>query len=208
MLNSKCTHTIIGINIFLLIICTFLGCKKNANNSVSSTFPKDGLAYIQFNTGKYFIYKDSATLKTDSVVVTESLLQPTSTTIGNALYNEQQYSLILSKIDSSGKADEWLSGIAYSGPGELNDIALVRNDSLNASGYCFRYPPCNCGNEINIPSMIVEGKTYTDVVVTANDSSTYAPSAYYYWAAGTGLIKRSEMDNSGITKTYTLLRSN
>lgn len=206
MQNSKCTYT--RILTFLLIICTFFGCKKNANNRVTSALPKDGLAYIQFSTGKYFIYKDSATLKSDSVFVTESVLQPISTTIIGVLYNEEQYSLILSKIDSAGKAIEWLSGTANSGPGDSKHIYMIRDDSLNASGYCFRYPPCNCGNEINIPSMMVEGKTYTDVVVTANDSSSYAPSAYYYWAKGIGLIKRSEMDNSGITKTYTLLRSN
>jgi hypothetical protein len=207
MQNFKCIRAVIRIIFFLLLICT-LGCKKNTNNTANSTFPKDGLAYIQFNPGKYFIYKDSATLESDSVIVTESSLQPTSTTVASVLYNEQQFSLILSKIDSSGKATEWLSGIANSGPGDSKHIYMIRNDSLNASGYCFRYPPCNCGNEINIPSMVVDGKTYTNIVVTANDSSSNAPAAYYYWVPGVGLIKRSEMNNLGTTKTNILIRSN
>ncbi len=61
-------------------------------------FPKDGLAYIQFKTGKYFIYKDSATLKTDSVIVTTSLLDTVNGTvysfIGSFPYVGEEYTLI------------------------------------------------------------------------------------------------------------------
>lgn len=152
------------------------------------------------NIGKYFIYKDSATLKLDSVLVTESLLEPYSTTIGRTPYNEERYTLILSKINSSGKITEWLTGIAYSGVVDSKDIYMTRD--ITEGGYFFRYPPCNCGNERNIPAMVVEGKTYTDVILTS-DGTSYS----YYWAKGVGLIKRSETNISGM-KTYTLLRSN
>lgn len=209
MFNSKCNYTTITINLLLLITCCILGCKKNP--PATYKFPKDGLAYIQLTTGKYFIYKDSATLKTDSVVVTTSLLQTVNGTassfIGSYQYVGEEYFLILSKVDS-GRITEWLNGKAEALSGVGVHIYLIPQGP-NASGYFFRYPPCNCLGEVNIPVMIVEGKTYSNVVLTTYgpQNSIYLPYYSYYWAKGVGLIKRSETDTTG-TKTYTLLRNN
>jgi hypothetical protein len=221
MQHFKSVYPIIRINIFLLIACIFFsGCKKfNKLYGISNytyTFSSNGLAYIQLSTDKYFIYKDSATLTTDSVVVTQSLLDTVSgtqsTIFGPEKYTAQEYTLILTKIDSSGTA-VWLSGKASS----LDDLAeYVFLDRLPTSigGYLFRYPPsggvyqepCNCVIETNIPAITVEGNTYTDVVLTADEYSASKKSSYY-WAKEVGLIKRSEVNGTD-TKTYTLLRHN
>jgi hypothetical protein len=200
MQHFKSVYPIITINLFLLIACIFSGCKKNGFAPPNYTFSKDGLAYIQLAVGKYFIYKDSATLKTDSVVVTESLLETVSET-GQAPggfgypYTVQRYSLILSKIDSSGTT-VWLTGNASSELSLGDNVFLLPSD-IYTSGYLFRYPP-----DSPISSMTVEGKIYTDVILMANAKSSY------YWAKGVGLIQKSSVDNAGVRKTYTLLRNN
>jgi hypothetical protein len=63
------------------------------------TLSPSGLAYIQLRQGEYFIYKDSTTAKTDSVVVTQSMLQQNNST-GLFGVIQNLYSLTLSKIDS------------------------------------------------------------------------------------------------------------
>jgi hypothetical protein len=194
-------YSILKVSILLLIIFTcFSNCSKNSSPK-NYTLSKDGLAFIQLPLGKYFIYKDSATLQSDSVVVTESLSQTISGTSPYP-YSADDYTLILSKIDSMGNITTWLSGEANAGVSDVN--VYMERLAPNNSGYLFRYPPCNCGTESSISSMVVEGKTYTDVVLTLD--TQYDPYSYY-WAKGVGLIKCTEMIDS-VTKTYTLLRSN
>ena len=171
---------------------------------------KKRLAYVQLTSGKYFIYKDSATLTTDSVVVTTSLIETVSGTgtsyFGSYLYNSENYSLVLSKI-LPAPTRIWLTGKADALFSPNNSI-YMRPKEVNHDGYYFRYPPCNCGDEKYIPSMIVEGKTYNDVILTSGFIQNSIPQYFsYYWSKGVGLIKRSE-NNNGISKTYTLLRNN
>ena len=200
MQHFKSVYTIITINVFLLIAGIFSGCKKNTNLTENFTFSKEGLSYIQFNPGKYFIYKDSTTLTTDSVVVTESLLDTVSGTENGFFgvtdhYTAQEYTLMLSKIGSSNTV--WLSGKASSLDEYTGNVYLIPAYIIYTSGYLFRYPP-----DSTISTIMVEGKAYKDVILMANAQSTY------YWAKGVGLIKSSKVDIEGIRKTYTLLRNN
>ncbi len=101
-----------------------------------------------------------------------------------------------------GNITTWLSGEANAVLSDVN-IYMLRQVPNN-DGHLFRYPPLGDSLELSIPSMVVEGKTYTDVILTSY--SQY--DAYsYYWAKGVGLIKCTELINS-VTKTYTLLRNN
>ena len=203
--KSRIKKTIFGRNFFLgiIILLVSIGCKKsNRHYSVFNnfTFSKEALDYIKFNPGKYFIYKDSATLTTDSVIVTKSLIESVSGTtpvfFGTTFYyTEEVYTLILSKIGSSNTT-AWLSGKADSFGG--GSIYMTPLD--NSGGYLFRDPP-----DSTITTIVVEGKTYTDVILTY---STFQIIYSYYWAKGVGLIKSSKVDSAGIRKTYTLLRNN
>src|SRR5436305_11433741 len=63
---------------FTLFFLFALNCKKSSDNKskiIQQKLDEEGLQYIQLDTGKYFIYKDSATAILDSVVVTQSSLE-------------------------------------------------------------------------------------------------------------------------------------
>ena len=65
-----------------------------------------------------------------------------------------------------------------------------------------------------MPSMTIEGKTYTNVISGGIDN-TYmdinAPNYFkrtFYWAKGVGIVKRVIITTGGAIKTHTLLRHN
>ena len=189
-----------GVIILLLFNACF-GCKKNPIPPLSNPLSTDALAYIKFDVGKYFIYRDSVTNQIDSVVVTQSELQPDNFVSNGITYNNQQYSLIW--MEYSPYLKEWLSGTA---PGNLNGrVQLIANDDPNH--YLFQ------DVTTIIPTMVVEGKTYNNVLLTTSSYGSNGVSAGFtttsanYWVKGVGLIKRSETNNA-VTKTWTLLRSN
>ena len=197
-------HPVLKFGILLLMIYPFTGCKKTEVKPVLNLFPAEGLAYIQATQGKYFIYKDSVANKTDSVVCTESLLETYNGTYSdiNVNYTAQRYTLILSKI-SAGTTSVWLSAVTgISGPG----FQLVSSGGTGSGHTIF------WDYDTIIPTMVVEGKTYTNVSLstiplTSPGNPVSNISSWYYWAKGIGLIKSVEI-NGSVTSTYTLLRSN
>ena len=110
-------HSILKLSILLLIIFTgFSNCSKSSGPIPNYTLSKERLAYIQLTLEKYFIYKASATLQSDSVVVTESSLKSVRNSIGLSTYTAytaDDYTLVLSKIDSLGNITTWLAGEAF-----------------------------------------------------------------------------------------------
>ena len=179
----------------MLMLCSFAGCsKKKSQPQLSYPLSKDALAYIQLTVGKYFIYRDSTTNKTDSVTVLQSDLTADNYTDDGAPVAGQQYTLILT---ASGTV--WLSGNCS---GQLlGRVQLTATD--NSYNLLFR------DVTTILPSVTVEGTTYTNVSLTTNDlESGFGANAIisaYYWAKGVGLIKRRETKNS-VTTTYTLVR--
>jgi len=188
----------------LLVIYSFSGCKKTEVKPVLNLLPAEGLAYIQAGQGKYFIYRDSVANKTDSVVCTKSLLETYNGTYSdvNVNYTAQRYTIVLSKIDA-GSTSVWLSAVTgISGPG----FQLIASDS-SSNGHAIFWD-----YDTIIPTMVVEGKTYTNVSLstiplTSPGNPVSNISSWYYWAKGVGLIKRVET-NGPVTNIYTLLRSN
>jgi len=188
----------VKISFLLLVAYLFAGCEKHVILPDTSLLSKDGLAYIQFNVGKYFIYKDSVANKTDSVVVTQSILQTYKGVYSDVhtTYTGQKYTIVETEIDP-GSTTVWLSATA---DGEGFPTVLLYSTGKNGN-YLFYETLAP-----HIPVMVVEGKTYTDVNVTYSSIGA-APLSYYYWAKGVGLIKRIETIGS-VTNTYTLLRGN
>lgn len=207
MLKKLFFRTTIEVNISLLLLCSFLSCSKPS--PPYRQFSREGLAYIQFNTGKYFIFKDSASGRLDSIVVTKSSLEKYNTSV-NSLFGPfeaigERYYLILSKIDSSGRVTELINGAADNYASD--EFIVLRSAATYES--LFSYPSPIYNGTI-IPSLQVEGKTYTNVVCQNNDrhySAGILVSSSFYWAKGVGLIKSIKSEASN-TKTYTLLRSN
>ena len=141
-----------------MIICCLIGCKKNVSTdnrfdgSIQIKLSTEGLGYVKLTTGKYFIYKDSASATLDSVVVTKSVLEnkftpPTPGTFLGipttyAAYNTEVYSIILSKVESSGIQSVWLdasSKTALCCPSLSKDNQpVIVYDPQNV--YLFSYP--------------------------------------------------------------------
>ncbi len=217
----------INIQTICIVVFTFFfwNCKKRSHDTRSDDviqikLSTEGLEYVQLTPGKYFIYKDSANGKLDSVVVTKSSVENIFTPAGTwtfgtyAAYNAEALSLTLTKFDA-GIQTIW--GIDFRGltalccpsismdnhPVEIHDTSGVLS---------FSYPVCNCYASTAIQGLTVEGKLYNNVIQTIGDNGADPSNPDYrravtYWAKGVGIIKRTKTTGSD-TKTYFLVRNN
>lgn len=193
----------------LTIIVCFLssGCKKDTE--LSDMLSPEGLSYIQLRPEQYFIYKDSASLTLDSVVVKQSIME-TVLTPSNSQWVQsgyQQYKLSLHKIGVSTTSD-WLSGYTTAGNGNPSENFMMFSKSLYSyDTYMFQYPVSaykgSFPGDSSIATMTIEGKVYSDIILTTGNSSS---DSKFYWAKGVGLIKY--VKGGDTHKTYTLVRNN
>lgn len=203
-------NTCLGI---ILFSACFWSCKKNSYDTkfdsvVQLKLSTEGLTYVQLDLGKYFIYKDSANGKLDSVVVTTSLLL-NQTIPANGLFaanSKEIFLLTLTKIDagiqtvweidSKKPFDVWT-------PFSMDDVPVVILDTNSVLSF---YYPATA-----IQGLTVEGKLYNNVIETIGDNGADPSSPDYrravtYWAKGVGIIKRTKTTGSD-TKTYFLIRN-
>jgi hypothetical protein len=206
--------------ILQLLILLFVACKKNSSSPADETitlkFKPEGLEFIQLTISKYFIYKDSASGNLDSVTVVKSLLENQYTPAHHSegvfdpdipAFNIQVFTLIL----EDQFYQEWFRGNATA-TGASSIIASSDSSNIDLrepdAGTAFYYPA-----DLLIPSITIEGKTYTDVIKHINnnglgmDDPGYKKSTYY-WAKQIGIIKREVVTTNGSVKTITLLRNN
>jgi hypothetical protein len=189
----------------LLVICLacFIACKKENQPikppTIEYILDPEGLKYIQLRLGQYFIYKDSASGLTDSVVVMESTLKKEGEGVTWEGIDREIFSLRLASKDST-----WVESlaIAYTDKGDF---------TLGAYKMYFSYQPrcisCASSAVYKLPSLTVEGVTYKNVMVWDDITNDRSYGCAYYWAPLTGLIKTVEQ-TSTMRKTYTLLRHN
>jgi len=207
----------------------FFSCKKSADSPALETFnfSKESLTYVQIPLNKYFIYKDSVSSNTDSVIVTQSALvtqlMPAHQSGGffdpiQPAYNYQTFTLLLSKINGNTSTD-WFYGIAntdsYVSPDGL--LLRERDRSTNADkNYVFSQGSkiISPGSQIIITNITIEGKDYSHVIqFTSSNGILPSSSSYhqyylactYYWAKGIGIIKRT-VTTATSTQTWTLVR--
>lgn len=189
-----------------MIVC-FLssGCKKD--KEPFDMLAPEGLRYIQLRPEQYFIYKDSASLTLDSVVVKKSMMEtlhtPPNYQWGQSSY--EHYQLTLSKIDVT-TTSEWLSGYAIAAFSS-DKFSMLSKSSNSYDKYIFRYPvdPSKgiFPGDSSIATMTIEGKVYSNIILATGNQST---DSRFYWAKGVGLIKYVKGGNTH--KTYTLVRNN
>jgi len=180
-------------NIFFILAVTilFTSCEKSAEVPTYN-FSKESLAYVQIPLDKYFIYKDSVSGNTDSVIVTRSTLLmkvPYLSKNGTISYYFQTFDLMLSNRSTSVV---WYYGTWATKPNEY--------DALSNFWVSKKI----------LPNITIEGKDYSDVVQVTwgNNFSPSSPSYgawTFYWAKGIGIIKRTETIGAS-TQTWTLLR--
>jgi len=194
-----------------------LSCKKSKDPEpvrISLAFSDKALEYVKLTEGKYFIYKNSVNANQDSVVVTESYLNTVLTpeTPGSGIlfpaYYHERFRLKLSKFTGT-TSSEWLYGIAdipfsfFSS----DTAALQLQETIGSSLFYFLH------SDLPNLNIVVEGKTYSNVVLTSWDNGWDISNPLYkktltYWAKGTGIIKREVITTGGANLTYSLLRNN
>jgi hypothetical protein len=196
--------------ILLSAICVAIAsCNKE---SIPETpylkIPIEILNYIKLIPDSWYIYKDSATGLTDSVIVTTSDLKRYVAIYGNIFgnsylhYYNDDYRLTLEKVDLSGSKTTWLDASSYSviNYGDPNSnywrfIDLRSNISL------MQYPSNFPGSPAiyKIASAAIEGNVYTDIQVVK------ATASEVWWVKTVGIVKLTRTVNSDI-KTSLLLR--
>lgn len=216
-------------NVFLLTVGTllFISCKKTVDEPAQKiliNFSNEALAYVQMPANKYYIYKDSATGETDSVIVTKSTLEtnlmPSQTynilgLVGQwPAYNYQTFTLLLSKVTGSTSSD-WFYGFADAHIstyiGASTNFANVRliEKSRSVTVIDSWYFLTAQSKKIS-PTITLEGKDYSDVVQFTDSIGQPSNQNYlaytYYWAKGLGIIKRS-ITTGNSTQTWTLVRN-
>lgn len=198
--------------IFLLAFSSVLvNCKKE-NKPPEKPYleiPQNVWDYIKLTPGSWYIYKDSATGLTDSVIVTMSTVNFKVPQYGNLFGNSyldhhnDDYRILLEKVDASENKTVWLdagsqSVISY---GSNIDSYWILHDLFNGI-ILMQYPsitPFSTTQVYKIQNISIEGNSYTDVqVIRAYDAAVW-------WAKGVGIVKMTYLKDNEI-KTTLLLR--
>jgi len=222
---KHCTLKCLLISATLMFI--FQSCKKESapDDTVTVAFSRNALDFVNLAQWKYLIYKDSATATEDSVIITTSKLETvyypayTSTWWFPASYKEK-YSLVLTKYTSTSHA-QWLSGFALAGgwgtavngPTYIDTAAVGLEETDNVYISDNSYIAIIYHTQQVMNAVIIEGKTYNNVVLTITQNTNDINNPEYkknicYWAKGIGIIKLTVIKTGGAVKTYTLLRNN
>jgi len=140
-------------------------------------------------------------------------------------YYYQDFSILLISYSGTSQQD-WFYGVAksaiflwtyYDQNSEGASLALVENDRSTDTpiNYAFFYPLDTISSIQEtlsvIPSIVIEGKTYSNIEFYSNSNGIDSTNANfirstYYWAKGLGIIKR-EIKTSNSIQTYLLVRN-
>jgi hypothetical protein len=212
--------------LFLTCVMELIACSKSTPYKTTPPppdihiiFAKADLDYVQLPVNRYFIYKDSATGNTDSVIVTQSDMsdpyEPPHPSLSLPGVYYQEFNLALTKVNSG---TTWFQGSANSrngayGPYSADSMARVRfnpaNDNIvtDATIYVSYYGFCytNDSTFTYYPSFEVGTHIYNDVIINTvtNIYNGIGSQGYfkstYCWAKGIGIVKRTVQTDSAIT---------
>jgi hypothetical protein len=229
-LNSKDMKN--GLLLLGMILVINVGCTKDdpqAEGEISVNFSRKALEYVRLPEGTRLVYRDSATVLLDTVVVTKSTLEKISypggeyTFLGATMVYPAQIAenFRLHLIKFSGvQQTQWFLGEASAASNystnsipnqymSLFETYSVGPDNLGLGTTAFYYSDDLIDEKF--VSIQVEGKTYDNVllfVAEGNESdinSPYYRKATYYWAKGFGIIKKKIVSAGGVVKTSTLV---
>lgn len=218
--------------IHIMTILSFIGlyitsCKKEkvpVPIKFELRFSRNALSYVNIPVGRYFIYKDSASLQLDSVVVMNTKLQvfdKPGVFSGNwledwlgigtpAIFSSEKFDIQLSSW-KNGLISDWLTASCqlntYYLSAPVNDTSAV---SLRIQKNMVFYQTHTGTKTYNIT---LEGKVYTDVNITNDNNGLEKTNPFYYestyyWAKGIGVIKRTIKDGVKPEQTVYLVRNN
>ncbi len=211
----------------LLVLFIFLlSCEKEEEPVVTifATLNKDGVDFLKVIPNKHLIYKDSASLEIDSILITtcelKNIYYPEYKSNGlftpnTPAYIGEQFKLIYTKKTEANVSSIWFKGVArahyqYNAP--LSNLPLNLVDYIGNSvlyGGAFSYDE----NTSIIPTFTVEGNNYSNVIIHKTFTSleinhpNYLKTEYY-WAKGIGIIQKSIERTNGVRQTFYLIRHN
>jgi hypothetical protein len=211
---------LLGLTLLLIYSCKKEEDPNPPKEKLALRFSKDALSYVNIPVGRYFIYKDSATLQLDSVVVMASKLQtleiPAFSGIGSwgivgyPAYSTEKFDIRLASW-KNGFTSDWLtasSELYYNILGSpVKDTGSV---NLRTQKNMVFYQTHTGTKTYHVT---VEGKDYFDVNVT-KDNNGYEPTnplyyeSTYYWVKNIGVIKRIIKDGTNPVQTVYLIRYN
>ncbi len=208
--------------IFFAIIAILSSCSKKSNSPAPAAplnvhFSSEGMEYIDLPAGMFLIYKDSATGKEDSVIVTASDVttgfSPEYTSTGTLSFHHPAYYydifLLEMRIPVSNK--QWFFGKAsaysespYVVSTDSATIPMNDKDNLLVFGFPVWIP------SDHFDQMTVEGNTYHDVLRSYSwngfeETDTRYIAQTIYWAKQVGIIKWQKK-NGNSYRSYTLVR--
>ena len=214
-------------NIFLVLFIFLLSCEKEEEPSpvtVFVTLNKDAIDFLKVTPGKYLIYKDSATLEIDSIIITKCDVNHFfyNEVISNNLFipntpahSSENFELIYTKKTDANISSIWFKGFAEA---TYQHYAPLTNLPLNLVDYIDQYVLYSGSfyydeDTTTLPSLTVDGITYTNVIIhkTYNGLDINHPNylrTEYYWAKGIGIIQKSIETTNAIRKTHYLIRRN
>lgn len=211
---------------FLVIFIFLLSCEKEEipPEPISVTFNQNAIDFLKVTAGKYLIYKDSATSEIDSIIITKcelkSIYYPEHKSNDlfvpdTPAYLGDHFEIIYTKKTNSNTSSIWFKGTAdanyqFSASESnlpLNLVDYIDNLYIYAGSFYFDE------NTISIPSLNVDGITYSNVIVHNTDSGLEITHPYYlktkyYWAKGIGIIQKSIERTNGVRQTFYLIRHN
>jgi hypothetical protein len=191
---------------FVFIIFGIWGCSKDKKSAdlLYLKIDPEALKYLQFDPGKYFIYKDSASGRLDSVLLlnntfaTKYVGAVAGTWGSTPAYTTESITVILHRygdnvstqwLHANGQPDFYSSYIIFNS-NDHAPVTLTETINRPQGGISSIH---GVFSSLSTPfSMTAEGINYPSVILGGfKDASYYANSLReFYWAKNVGIIKR------------------
>jgi hypothetical protein len=190
--------------------------------NIVSSFYSPALDYIKLPVNRYFIYKDSASGSSDTIIVLKSVveIQYNPPTHGYGWMNGYYYSTFNLDITNATGYNRINCTMQSKAPLRTDSVNIIDSNFMLTTGFTsipvFWYPfvsrivPYGQIQYTYIPTLLIEGVTYTEVHKFSS-TNWHNPSQLgylhteFYWVKGIGFVKKVTADYY-TTKTLLLLK--
>ena len=191
---------------FMSLLLLFSACNKEDETTLNAIHRKisPDLQKYLFDSGSYWIYKDSSTTSIDSTVVTSIskdifLLMPTAP--GQGVSGDEEYFTInYTSFPSNTNYSEEIVGSIISRGHAQGGVTYISSNNVGETIY-------NAQIEDVIDSLIVEGHPYHHVVKMRIQSDNFISANYnFYYVDSIGIIRKETRIGESIAESWNLVR--
>jgi hypothetical protein len=192
----------------LSVMWIFSTCKKEEVNPTISNHGKisSNLRAFLFETGSYWIYKDSITNSLDSTIVTsitkdKYVVLPSISGQGSP-GDEEYYKINYLSFPTNSIYSEEIIGSIISQGHIHSGVTYIASKKGGETIY-------NAQIETVLDSFSVEGSQYHNVIKMRIQADNYISSNYnFYYVDSIGIIKKEKRIGETVSETWNLLRYN